>query len=143
MINLLDTAQRGGPEMNIAERLETIRQAVPGCALVAFGDLGSKLVLRSSSTVQHPQEYLDQLCAQANHGFYLQDALLEQNTPRGHNAGEVMVVTVQETRIFIRTPDADRTAASDAILCVCDSEQAARDLVAPAKQLLIDLCRGA
>ena len=128
--------------MDIAERLETLRDAAPGCALVAFGDLGARLVLRSSAAVQHPQEYFDQLCAQAEHGFLLQDALSAQITPRPMATAEVFVVTPQETRMYIRSPDAGQDTASDALLCVCDCETTARSLLPPATTLLRDLVGG-
>lgn len=128
--------------MDIAGRLKALREATPGCALVAFGDLGTRLVLRSSAAGQHRQEYLDQLCAQAAHGFFLQDALSGPATPHGDGAAEVIVVTPQETRIFIRRPGAPQDTASDAILCVCDSEHSAQALVTPAMTLLGDLSEG-
>jgi hypothetical protein len=129
--------------MDIAGRLTSLRETTPGCALVAFGDLGTRLVLRSSAAVQVPQEYLDQLCAQAEHGFCLQDALAGWNTPRGDGPAEVIVVTSREVRIYIRRPGAAPDTASDAILCVCDSEHIARTLVSPAMILLSDLSGGA
>ncbi len=129
--------------MNIAERLDTMRQAAPGCDLIAFGDLGTRLVLRSSATTQPPQEYLDQLCAQADHGFVLQDALAGQVSSHPDTMPEVMVITPQETRIYIRAQNADQDTASDAILCVCDSEITAKALIAPAINLLNDLAGGA
>jgi hypothetical protein len=128
--------------MDIAGRLSALRESTPGCALVAFGDLGTRLVLRSSAAGQQPQEYLDQLCAQAAHGFSLQDALTDQTTSPNVDAAEVIVVTPQETRIYIRAPGAAQDTANDAILCVCDNEHSARTLVTPAMALLDDLCAG-
>ena len=129
--------------MNIAEQLDTMRQAAPGCDLIAYGDLGTRLVLRSSATTQPPQEYLDQLCAQAGHGFGLQDVLASQVSSHHDTVPEVMVITPQETRIYIRSQNADQDTASDAILCVCDSEITAKALIAPAINLLNDLAGGA
>jgi len=129
--------------MNIAERLDPMRQAAPGCDLVAFGDLGTRLVLRSSAASQPPQEYLDQLCAQADHGFGLQDVLASQVSPRDRTVPEVMVITPQETRVYIRAQNAGQDTACDAILCVCDSETTAKTLITPAINLLNDLAGGA
>mgnify|MGYP007055210763 CR=1 FL=1 len=129
--------------MNIAERLDTIRQTTPGCELIAFGDLGTRLVLRSSAVSQPPQEYLDQLCAQADHGFGLQDALASQVSPHPDITPEVMVITAQAGRIYIRSQNADQNTASDAILCVCDCEITAKSLIDPAINLLNDLAGGA
>lgn len=129
--------------MNIAERLDTMRRATPGCDLIAFGDLGTRLVLRSSAVSQPPQEYLDQLCAQADHGFGLQDALASQMSSHSGTVPEVMVITPQETRIYIRSQNADQDTASDAILCVCDSEITAKSLISPAITLLNNLAGGA
>ncbi|AZV77278.1 hypothetical protein EBB79_04810 [Parasedimentitalea marina] len=129
--------------MDITGRLHSLRETTPGCALVAFGDLSTQLVLRSSAAVQVRQEFLDQLCAQAEHGFCLQDALAGWNTPRGEGSAEVIVVTPQETRIYIRRPGAAQDTACDAILCVCDTESSARTLISPAMTLLHDLSEGA
>ena len=128
--------------MDIAGRLNALRDTTPGCALVAFGDLGTRLVLRSSAKGQQPQEYLDQLCTQAAHGFSLQDALADQATLSGEDTAEVVVVTPQETRVYLRNPDASKDTANDAILCVCDTEHSARSLVPPAMALLGDLSEG-
>ena len=123
--------------MNISERLDVMRQAEPGCNLVAFGDLGTRLVLRSSAATQQPQEYLDQLCAQAEQGFGLQDLLGSQEEP--HQTNEVLVITPRETRIFVRSSVTGDTADNDAILCVCNDEQTAQSLIQPAKAVLDDL----
>jgi len=128
--------------MDIASRLNALRETSPGCALVAFGDLGTRLVLRSSAAGQQPQEYLDQLCAQAAHGFCLQDALSDQTTLPGDETVEVVVVTPQETRVYLRNPGASQDTENDTILCVCNNEQSARSLVAPAMTLLHDLSEG-
>lgn len=128
--------------MNIAKRLDAMRQAAPGCELIAFGDLGTRLVLRSSAASQPPQEYLDRLCAQADHGFGLQDVLASQVSSRDGTVPEVMVITPQETRIYIRALNSGQDTASDAILCVCDSEMTAKALIAPAISLLNDLAGG-
>jgi len=129
--------------MNLAARLETMRQGVPGCTLVAFGDLGTRLVLRCSAEFSPPQEFLDELCTQAEHGFLLQDALLGSDSARDWIPSEVSVVTPHETRMYIRAPGTAQETANDAILCVCDTEETAREMIAPAKTLLDDLSRGA
>lgn len=129
--------------MDLATRLKTLREATAGCSLVAFGDLGSRLVLRSSAETQPPQEYLDQLCAQADRGFCMQDALLARDAMSDHRQPKVMIVTPLETRIYIRAAAATQDTASDAILCVCDSELTAQKLVGPAAHLLHDLSGGA
>ncbi|WIY25856.1 hypothetical protein [Parasedimentitalea psychrophila] len=129
--------------MDITARLDSLRKTTAGCGLVAFGDLGTRLVLRSSAAVQHRQEYLDQLCAQAEHGFHLQDALAAPITAPSGGAATVIVVTPQETRIYIRRPGATASTANDAILAVCDNEHSAQALVAPAMSLLSDLSEGA
>lgn len=133
----------GCASMNLAARLETMRQGVPGCTLVAFGDLGTRLVLRCSAETSPPQEILDELCTQAEHGFFLQDALLGADTAHDRTVAEVSVVTPHETRMYIRVPGAADETANDAILCVCDTEKIAREMIAPAKTLLDDLSRGA
>ena len=47
--------------MSIAEDLDRLRQAVPGCDWAAYADLSSGLVLSVSSERRPPQEALDAL----------------------------------------------------------------------------------
>lgn len=125
--------------MTIAERLDTLRQSTPGCSLVAFGDLGARLVLRNSAAAQQPQEYLDQLCAQADHGFTLQDMLANPDASHDGALSEVVVVTPVETRIYVRALAGGQDTENDVILCVCDSENTAKRLISPARALLAGL----
>jgi hypothetical protein len=47
--------------MSIAEDLDRLRQAVPGCEWAAYADLSSGLVLSVSASRRPPQEALDAL----------------------------------------------------------------------------------
>lgn len=123
--------------MNISERLNAMRQTDPECNLVAFGDLGTRLVLRSSAAIQHPQEYLDKLCVQAKHGFEQQDLLWQQDTSDA--VDEVLVITPHETRVYVRSPKAGDPVDNDAILCVGQAGQNTQQLITQAKALLNDL----
>lgn len=51
--------------MGVAEELETLRADVPGCAVIAFADLQTRIVLVSSSEGAARRETLDSLCAGA------------------------------------------------------------------------------
>ena len=51
--------------MTIQNHLDQLRQNAPGCTLTAFGDLSSRLILRSSSAAPCPREVLDGLSQKA------------------------------------------------------------------------------
>lgn len=51
--------------MTIAQELESLRQAVPGCQIAAYADLGSRLVLSVSAPKRPQQEELDALSERA------------------------------------------------------------------------------
>jgi hypothetical protein len=52
--------------MSVADELDRLRASLPGCALVAFGDLGARIVLCASDAEKRPQEKLDALCLAAD-----------------------------------------------------------------------------
>ncbi|MCR8725021.1 hypothetical protein [Frigidibacter sp. ROC022] len=50
----------------MTDQLDTVREALPGCSVVAFADLSAGLVLCVSATRRPAQEVLDRLCDMAN-----------------------------------------------------------------------------
>lgn len=116
--------------MSIAQGLDYLRDGHPACSLAAFGDLGTRLVLRSSAATEHPQEFYDQFCAQAAQGFGLSDGLPRpEDTAPGN---EVIVLTPQDARVFVRSPD----NGSDFVGCICDAQQDLEDLAGAAAAML-------
>lgn len=102
--------------MNVSEHLDAIREAIPGCRLVSFGDLETGLALRTSATRAQRQDYLEDMLQQAAAAFAASDSLTggtQDGAPSGHSA---IVATPGEIRIFVRSAD----TPSDVVCCVCD-----------------------
>ena len=55
--------------MSIQAHLDGLRSQISDCELTAFGDLSSRLILRSSSAKPCQREKLDQLCRHAVESF--------------------------------------------------------------------------
>ena len=51
---------------SVADTLDALRRDLPGCTLVAYGDLDAGLVLASSAADRPPREVLDALCLAAD-----------------------------------------------------------------------------
>ena len=104
--------------MSVSEELESLRSELPGCSLVAFTDLSSKLVLSSSAAVRPAQEELDELSEAAH--LALQGPVAEGAAPVwedgiGQGAGMAMLLTATEARVVVRQPGEN----SEALVCVC------------------------
>ena len=118
--------------MKIARALDDLRAGHRGCDLVAFGDLGTRLVLRSSCDATRPQEFFDQLCSQAARAFALSDGLPR---PEGQEAGdEVVVLTPLDTRVFVRSAG----DGSDFIGCIGDDDLHTGDMAKAGAAILAD-----
>ena len=105
--------------MEVIERLDAMRAGLPGCSLVAFTDLGSRLVLCASTAARTAQEDLDRLSD-------LAQAMLEGNVAEGAapllgtgqgdtRAGVAMLVSSADAKVFLRAPG----DAAEALVCVC------------------------
>ena len=112
--------------MTVSEALDTLRSEVPGCTLAAFADLSSRLVLSSSAASKPMQDELDKLSSAAAEA--LDGALADGTTSIWQKDGAekpdtAMLITGQEARVFLRSPD----NAAEALACVCapDSDIAA------------------
>lgn len=104
--------------MGVVEELFSIRSASPGCSLAAFGDLGSKLVLRVSAESDWPQERLDDLCLTAADCFERTDRAVSDGRfggLEGEVADSAIVLGPADIRLFLR----GRSDPSDVICCVC------------------------
>ena len=102
--------------MSVTDALDALRSELSGCALVAYADLNSRLVL-STSAAGHPgQEELDALSSAAQ--LVLAGAVAEGGAPvwGGDSPADMaMLMTGSEARVFLRAAD----AAPEALICVC------------------------
>lgn len=104
--------------MDVNEALDAMRADVPGCSLVAFADLSSRLVLSSSAAKKPGQEEMDRLSEAAF--IALDGALAEGAAPVLDAAddqlpGLAMLMTSAEARVIMRSPE----KPSEALVCVC------------------------
>ncbi len=88
---------------DLEQQLGKIRALDPGCRLVAFGDLGSHLVLAASHDHPWPQERLDDLCLQAAEGFAMLDQLDDAND-------FFVTLTSGSARLFLRASGGEQDA---------------------------------
>lgn len=108
--------------MDVAERLDAMRAEVNGCSLVAFADLGSKLVLCVSAAIKPAQEEMDRLSSLAE--LVLNGALASGAAPvltdgeGDGRAGMAMLMSGSEAKVFLRA----QGAANEALVCVCAPE---------------------
>lgn len=118
--------------MTIDQGLDGLRDNHPGCRLAAFGDLGTRLMLRTSSDDTHPQEYLDRICAQAAQNFALSDKVCPDETASGAGCQDVVIVTPQDARVMVRSAD----NPSDFLCCICDPAAPLTAIAQEAAQVL-------
>jgi len=118
--------------MSLSDRLDELRQGVPGCTLVSFGELSSGLALRTSASKPYKHEYLEEILQQASVNFSLSDFMASENDL-------VVVATPDEVRIFVRS-SAENT---DIICCVCKNASEVPQVVHSARQLLTEMSRAA
>lgn len=128
--------------MDVTDKLDALRSDLPGCLLVAFTDLGTKLVLCTSSTVKPGQEELDRLSdlAQAT----LDGALAEgagsvlASGDGDRRAGTAMLVSDHDAKVFLRAPG----EAPEALICVCSPEADLRKVVDCGRSALDSIVAG-
>lgn len=100
--------------MTFADRIHALRNEIPGCRMVAFGDVRTRLVLRASHERGVRREFLDRLCHEAATCFGLTD--VERQDSKGEE--EAMVLTTDDVRIYLRGNEND----TDFLCLVCDLE---------------------
>ena len=113
------------PPMPLSDRLDLCRTQVAGSAVVAYGDLDARLILRSSSPTPWARERLDALSAEAARHLRgsAADALAKVSGGRPRLA---ISMTASETRVFV-TDD----AGAGELLCSVGDARA--DVVASAR----------
>lgn len=118
--------------MSLTDRLDELRQMVPGCTLVSFGDISTGLALRTSASQQHKQDYLEDILLQAARSFAMSDLMTEGNDL-------VVVATPGEVRIFVRS----QLGNSDVLCCVCQSASEIPAVTRHAQRILADMAEAA
>lgn len=105
--------------MDVTAALDALRAEIPGCSLVAFTDLGSRLVLCTSAAAKPGQEDLDRLSELAQ--IVLDGPVAEGAAPvleageGDRRAGTAMLLGEGEARVFLRAPG----DVQEALVCVC------------------------
>ena len=115
--------------MDVTEKLDAMRSELPGCSLVAFTDLGSRLVLCSSAAAKPGQEELDRLSELAQ--IMLDGVMAESAGPLletgggDTRAGTAMLVSGVDAKVFLRSPG----DTPEALVCVCAPDADLRKVV--------------
>ena len=101
--------------MSVSDALDELRAEIPGCSLVAFADLSSKIVLTASAATNPAREELDALSMAAH--LALDGALAQGAAPvlGGESSGTAMLLSASEARVFMRSPGEN----PEALICVC------------------------
>lgn len=101
--------------MSVSEALDELRAEIPGCSLVAFADLSSKIVLTASAATNPAREELDALSVAAN--VALDGAIAQGAAPvlGEESAASAMLLSASEARVFLRSPGEN----PEALICVC------------------------
>ena len=106
--------------MQLDDDLYAMKQGINGCALVAFGDLRTRLTLSAVSDRRRSQESLDQICAQGSRAFKAVDALSKMPAFDDRNRNTAMMKMSGELYVFVRSPENE----FDVLFCVCDDAAA-------------------
>ncbi len=118
--------------MSLDAEIDALRAALPECSLVAFGDAGTRLMLRASHQEAFQREYLDALCALAANCFDMQDAAPGGGENEGQDQPcEAFVLTPANTRVFVKSG-----SGSDFLCCVCEAPDNARQAADAAAKTL-------
>jgi hypothetical protein len=134
-MNLARQSRPGASD--IAARLDKLRADTPGLRLAAYGDLGARLILRSSSDTGWPQDRLDELCLQAEAHFARSGAgaLATLAGDDGWTPVQAIALTPGEARVFLRGNGEDTAL----LCCICDVGPDIDATVAAAGRVLRDI----
>jgi hypothetical protein len=104
--------------MTVSDQLDELRVALPGCSLVVFGDLFSRITLCASAKGKYPQEQLDALCVTAGNllnGPPARSAIPVLGMQGENDLGRAIILSPEGMQIFLRSPVED----ADVLCCVC------------------------
>ena len=118
----------------VVDELDLLRDANPGCQMVAFADLGAQMILVTDSGTSHPREVLDALCNEAA------TLLGKKGTPAlGQRPNNAAVWATQASlRVFLRAPG----EPNDVLCCVCAPNMNVGKFVASASACLDRISSG-
>ena len=112
----------------VVDELDQLRDANPGCKMVAYADLSAHMILVTDSGTTQPREVLDALCNEAA------SLLGTKGKPSlGKSPGNAAVwATAASLRVFLRAPG----EPNDVLCCVCAPNVNVGKLVAKASACL-------
>lgn len=115
--------------MSVVDELDKLRATLPGCTLVAFGDLGARIVLCASAAEKRPQEELDALCSAASTSL---DGIALAPMLGGSALSQAVAVGPGEIRVFLRS----HLDPCDALFCCFTDQTDIREMVATGRATL-------
>ena len=117
------------PSMGVEDQLQALRADFPGCAIVAFADLGTRIVLVSASEGTARRDTLDGLCAGAVELFTAAQAAGEEG------ADLVLRSHLGKIELALRDP----ASADEALCAICAPETDVDGFIERARAVLNDL----
>lgn len=118
--------------MSVADELDKLRATLPGCTLVAFGDLDARIVLCASTSDKRPQEDLDALCHAASGALDGGFAGPVASALGGTHLTEAFAVKPGEIQVFLRS----EIEAADALFCSCADQTDIRHMIDSGRKTL-------
>jgi len=103
--------------MKVTQELDSLRNAVPGCSLVIFGDLFSQITLCVSSSRKLKQEQLDAYCVSAGNlldGDVANSIARVLGVPNAGSLSQAVVLNPGEVQVFLRSPFEE----ADVLCCI-------------------------
>lgn len=121
--------------MKITEQLDGLRARFPACAIAAFADLSTGLVLAATTSTKVSQERLDTLCGSATNalrGPLFQTVASTIMNRASDTTSYVMQLSANSLDIFVEAP----TQTDEALCLVCAHNVDVDGLVQHARDLL-------
>jgi len=106
--------------MDVAKRMQSLRDQFPECTLMAFADLEAGMVLSVSADTSRMQEEISSLCSTAKTVLSHQaNGPIEALISNGSDAGvfEAVLIEPEEVGVFLKST----IKQSDVFCCVCTS----------------------
>ena len=123
--------------MSVPDELDKLRATLPGCTLVAFGDLSARIVLCASAEERRPQEELDALCLTASQSLNGPKAGQLADALGGTTLTEAVTIKKGEIRVYLRS----EYDPSDALFCTFTDETDVREMVSAGRRTLSRISR--